>query len=529
MDQFYHTNNDCGPDQQVLSLVAGQSASDSGHIVNNAHARSNQQAQRSRDNAIVEAQVHLSTTLGEDVGRSSFGNQATFLKARHIIGGNVKSSQITTCFENGTQSRQYLQCLNTYDALRERNDDTIPTDPEHKRALVGVLVQAFRSTANAKDKPKYLESFARNRYDNRLVEARCWQILEFCTERSKRQALLRLWGGDKTKSEGPQVRDTKFADRFDSIVNLLATWKKSCDRIYQAPFLPQLVDNPDWTMKQIVGNAVSNDRKAVLLDIAKQAEEDGVEPYSSPATTPSPTKRRKTTSTPSSSRRGSARPVRPSQATHRLPPPPFPSVPQLSASLSDPSSDDLHLPTEFSPSANQQHNVQTSPEWLCLQDSRSPVPTQSPAPNYEYSTTDAYRDNDANNFEYSGVDIGGETPWDGAAETPASRIATSTDLNSIFGLGSWQDDSTVVATQAAYTDAGADFGELNSSLEYDYATRDVGPDQQELDISRRVPRQSHAEEQGRQVERDRFEFPQANFFGPGFMHTDWQDGFAGHQ
>ena len=427
-----------GHERQIASLVASKSVVDSGHIVNNAHADLSQQAQTERDSAVVEAQLHLSTMLGEALGHSSFEQQATFPKARQIVGGSMKSSQIITCFENGMQSRHYLQCLNPHDANREVTDGTIPTDPEHKRALVGIFVQAFRSTSNAQDKPKYLETFNKNKYDNRLVEARCWQILEFCIERSKRQALLRLWGGDKTKSEGSNIRDMKFADRYDSIVDLLATWKKSCDRVYQAPFLPQLVDNPDWTMKQTVNNAVSNNRKAILLDIAKQAEEEVVEQYSSPATTPSPTKRRKTTSTPTSSRRGSLRNTRSAKTIDRPPPPQFPiqfqsSVPVVSEPYRASTDPATPLRQVYDPHNNLSplaDDLQLQDFFTLLSETHEPPPPLNISPVHQSRVL--------NNLPRKATDAGAYSrnqsgEW-------RSHTASLTDVEAILSLGSWPDE-----------------------------------------------------------------------------------------
>jgi len=442
-----------GHNQQINALVVDRSTTNSGHIVNNAHIVLDQQAQKLRDSAVVEAQLHLSTILGADVSKSSFERQATFPKARHVIGSIVKSSQITTCFENGTQSRQYLQSLNTYDAERESNDGTIPTHPEQKRALVGVLVQAFRSTAVAKDKSKYIEAFADKNYDNRLVEARCWQILEFSIERSKRQALLRLWGGDKTKSEGTHARDMKFADRFDGIVKVLSTWKKSCDRVYQAPFIPQLVDNPDWAAKQIINNTVGNDRKAMLLDMAKQAEEDGAEQHSGPATTPSPTKRRKTMSTPSSSRRESVRTPRSGQITDRAPPPQFPSISQLSASRSypaldnfTPSLDDLHNSTTCSLTRNRTHGLPASTDLLSSPSARPYFPIEAVAPNHHLNTANIRQCRDTDSLDVSNSLSKGLTSRDLPTSTQNIRHTSTADFETLLNLGSWQ---TPFATTAA--------------------------------------------------------------------------------
>ena len=469
-----------GRGQQINALIADQSTTDSAHIVNNAHVGLDQQAQKLRDSAVVEAQLHLSTILGEDDGKSSFARQATFSKARHVISGIVKSSQITTCFENGTQSRQYLQSLNTYDAEREGRDDTIPTHPEHNRALVGILVQAFKSTAVAKDKSKYLETFTDKKYDNRLVEARCWQILEFCIERSKRQALLRLWGGDKTKSEGTHVRDMKFADRFDGIVKILSTWKKSCDRVYQAPFIPQLVDNPDWATKQTINNAVSNDRKAVLLDIAKQAEEDVVEQHSSSATTPSPTKRRKTTSTPSSSRRGSVRTPRSGQIVDRAPPPRFPSIPQLSASKSLPSFDDftpsfhdLDHSTVSSPIKNQQYALPTSPDLFSPPGAQSYFPIDSAAPSHGFNISSLHQRSDADIFNSSNIAFNGETLGSYPTDARTNHLTSIAYIEPLLNLGSWQNDfntampsnnATLTADNAQIRMGGTSYRPLESEL-----------------------------------------------------------------
>lgn len=201
------------------------------------------------------------------------------------LSGELMSGQpdTGTVFPDELAAREYREVLLV---SKQQHDTSIPQTPDAKRAHVKVLFKAFKcvpqtSTDNSdsdseKDKKngrpedgdRTRMPFIHQSHDNNLVECLCWDILEACIWRSKKsQNLVDAWEPEKFKYKSKWT----FAERFDRIVQTMATSKTICKHLFDVGYVYKIVDDPVASAKRVQANKTLNTKKAAVMKRGKEA------------------------------------------------------------------------------------------------------------------------------------------------------------------------------------------------------------------------------------------------------------------
>ncbi|EXJ68723.1 uncharacterized protein A1O5_08517 [Cladophialophora psammophila CBS 110553] len=176
---------------------------------------------------------------------------------------------LDTIFENVSQSRMYRRML----LPNKRGwDITIPEAPDQLRAHVKVLFKAFKSIPDECACQEAIKRPFRSQiHDNYLVECLCWEILEACIERSKKDAnLVEAWEPGKFRYK--KTNDWTFEERFNSIVETMATSKTICKHLFDVKYVLKIVDDPKTNAERVEANRKLNGLKARVMKRGKEAE-----------------------------------------------------------------------------------------------------------------------------------------------------------------------------------------------------------------------------------------------------------------
>lgn len=165
-------------------------------------------------------------------------------------------------FENKRQVVLYMEALR---AEAEKHDDTLPKTDKQKRLLVGVLVQAFWSIANAKDSDKVKNGFTDTITDELSVHGVCWEILEACILRRTSKLSLEELSGNIPRRQARPIEYETFAILFDEVRRALEQSKSLCKQVMDPSALDYLVDNPTRRLKKTALNQAGNRVKGERL------------------------------------------------------------------------------------------------------------------------------------------------------------------------------------------------------------------------------------------------------------------------
>ncbi|OAP64967.1 hypothetical protein AYL99_00939 [Fonsecaea erecta] len=176
---------------------------------------------------------------------------------------------LDTIFDTVLQARMFRQALLPN---KRGTDTTIPTTQDQQRAHVKVLFKAFKCVPDecyCQDAIK--RPFKNQVHDNYLVECLCWEMLEACIERSKKDAnLVDAWEPGKFKYK--RTSDWTFEERFDSLVETIATSKTICKHLFDVKYLLKVVDDPKTNAERVEANRKLNGLKARVMKRGKEAE-----------------------------------------------------------------------------------------------------------------------------------------------------------------------------------------------------------------------------------------------------------------
>jgi hypothetical protein len=174
-------------------------------------------------------------------------------------------------------------------------DTTIPRTLLSKRNHVRTLVMAFNSVAHANDNRTMKQPFIDRRHDQKLVEVLCWQILQAIISRATfSDPLMMSYDASKARDS---VGISKFAERFDAVVQAMIGCKTICKHMYDAPYFNIVVDDPHKAKARVDSNRALNAIKAKQMADGKKAQEIKAEEEGTPAP-PSKRKRTARVSTP---------------------------------------------------------------------------------------------------------------------------------------------------------------------------------------------------------------------------------------
>ncbi|KIW81822.1 hypothetical protein Z517_04848 [Fonsecaea pedrosoi CBS 271.37] len=176
---------------------------------------------------------------------------------------------LDTIFETALQARIFRQALLPN---KRGRDTTIPSTQEQLRAHVKVLFKAFKCVPEDCSCQDAIKRPFRNQiHDNYLVECVCWEILEACIERSRKDAnLVDAWEPGKFKYK--RTSDWTFEERFDSIVETMATSKTICKHLFDVKYMLKVVDDPRTNAERVEANRKLNGLKARVMKRGKEAE-----------------------------------------------------------------------------------------------------------------------------------------------------------------------------------------------------------------------------------------------------------------
>lgn len=222
-----------------------------------------------RDRIIAQRQHDRYKQNDDEKGRTPYKHLKQFISASDITNNMIDTRDITTSFSNGDQARLFRKLIETEN---NKVDPTIPTSLEQRRALVGLLVQAFKSVGKAEDNENVLIAFKNQVHDNILVESVCWNILELCIKRcSSTKPLQSTYGITSIKKSVVQNTDD-FCTLFDNVVDTLATFKCVCKQLFDPEAMVLLVDDPVGRQNKTRSNKAGNKTKGDALKIAKGAK-----------------------------------------------------------------------------------------------------------------------------------------------------------------------------------------------------------------------------------------------------------------
>ena len=98
----------------------------------------------------------------------------------------------------------------------------------------------------------------------------CWDILEACIARSHLQENL-VESYEPGKYKIKKGNGWTFAERFDSLVNSMATSKSMCKHMFDVPYMYKTVDDPKTNLERIESNRKLNGQKAKVMKRGKEA------------------------------------------------------------------------------------------------------------------------------------------------------------------------------------------------------------------------------------------------------------------
>lgn len=227
------------------------------------------QGDRRRDAQIARDQFEESKRV-DKLGQSAFRALKVFAKASDIMTDSIDTRELTTCFSNANQAELFFEMIKNQHSTV---DTSVPLNPEKKRALVAVLVRAFKSVGKAQDNQNMLAAFDDELHNNALVEVVCWKLLQCCIERcGTTQPLQTAYGVVGKKTTITNKYET-FEKRFDAIVEALSTFKCLCKQLYDPHAMTLLVDDPKARLHKTQSNKVGNATKGKALKKAKESKQ----------------------------------------------------------------------------------------------------------------------------------------------------------------------------------------------------------------------------------------------------------------
>lgn len=235
-----------------------------GHLIvqplhcNTAEEQATRNAAVVQANALIEVPRHA-------VRDSPYYRCTTFKGAADIVGKPVSANSSSTYFENAQQAKAYTEYLATQGAPEAPYDPTLPTSDAERRELVAQLVAAFMSVlegsssekkddfdGTCKDSDHKKKEFGAKKYDMRMVEARCWEIVLLVEEKSTTpQSLTKPYGYENLREEKQKTAgDKNFRELFDGVLLLIRSWKAQAERLLDAPFIRHVVDDPTYRLRK---------------------------------------------------------------------------------------------------------------------------------------------------------------------------------------------------------------------------------------------------------------------------------------
>jgi len=151
---------------------------------------------------------------------------------------------------------------NLPDEEQDREKSLILT-PAQEDQYIAAAVQAFNSLSTAKDAPKYLDEYRKKQagIDHEVVQKRIRNLLILCLSVPDRN----------------DVKDMKFEDRWNTIVQLLARWKIVCWFVYRGRSLGAIVKDPGGALNLSFAHSVAYDhdsRTIAWVEWTEDSEED---------------------------------------------------------------------------------------------------------------------------------------------------------------------------------------------------------------------------------------------------------------
>lgn len=225
--------------------------------------------------AEAKAQKAANDAISEELrGQSSYkdfglGSMPTSAVLNAGTGENMTRDFEETFFTDAAAARAYRPLLL---GGRAKEDPTIPTTEKAKRAHVKALFIAFKSaTSECSDTEEMKRLFVNEHHDNRLVEARCWDIYNAIENASRfKDNIVESYEPHKYKYKHSAWN---FATRFDEVCRVLATTKSLAKRAFDAPFLIKFVDDPTHNKTRTESNRTLNAKKSNLMKRGREEEE----------------------------------------------------------------------------------------------------------------------------------------------------------------------------------------------------------------------------------------------------------------
>ncbi|KAE8356353.1 hypothetical protein BDV28DRAFT_165026 [Aspergillus coremiiformis] len=150
-------------------------------------------------------------------------------------------------------------------SVRLPDDGTLPRTQVQKRAIIKQMCNAMASTHRAQDNKPMIKPFKEGRYNERRIEAACWQVLETAIERHTFGPLLSAFD---VKPKNHEI--VTFATRIDKIIDCLMLHKTICKHLLDPLYVYHFVDDPIQAEKRVVANRLLNKRKGEVMNAGKQ-------------------------------------------------------------------------------------------------------------------------------------------------------------------------------------------------------------------------------------------------------------------
>lgn len=232
-----------------------------GHLIVKPLACDTPEQQLVRNAAIVEAHTQINVPR-QVVKDTAYYSQTASKSSSEIVGKAESNDSSSTYFENSQQARVFSQWLAQQGAPPASYDPTMPTSDSERKELIAQLTAAFMSIkvdddsttfdGSVMDSQSKQISFANHKYDMRMVEARSWEILELMEEKKLTpQSLIVGYGYENKKDDKERTTyEMSFQELFDGVVLLLRSWKAQAERLLEAPFLRQVVQDPPFRLER---------------------------------------------------------------------------------------------------------------------------------------------------------------------------------------------------------------------------------------------------------------------------------------
>ena len=151
------------------------------------------------------------------------------------------------------------------------SDPSLPSTAVQIRSCVKLLFKAFKSTNSAVDNRAMIDPFLKEKHDNRRAEALCWDVLHAVIKYAETGPLLAAYAPDKV-SKTSNLRT--FAERFNAVVGVLASYKTICKHLFDAPYINTFVDDPIHCANRVESNKRLNAAKGKCMAAGKKILEN---------------------------------------------------------------------------------------------------------------------------------------------------------------------------------------------------------------------------------------------------------------